>query len=321
MSLDDHEQLVHVIIELFESTSPKIRASPLAQNGILRQFGYKFDTKIFKTEYKKIYHTDNFHQPDGIIRNIPKRISITCECKSGVSDEARILEQLRFFSEDPTFEKVFLEADEQNEILIVCLEDVAEATVNIVRELKINTNIVVWSVDMEPDVSRFLSQESPSQDERYLVKKTYGNHLDDLLDEEMESGIFVKPPTSHFLTDPYMPMPPLVAEMAERILDNVHTTAELDVDDFIANMRDVFIPNKKILKAISYVFDLIPKLGTITDDGKTILLRKLNARAIKEIQGRTEKIRKMSDSDLFSEVESHKKQMKGTTLLDFSDSS
>jgi hypothetical protein len=319
MLLDVHDELQHVIIELFTATWPRIKGAPVPKYGqLLHEFDYRYDFEVFKEEYDSIFRTDDFNVPDGIIRNASLNISITCECKTGVSDKDRFLKQLDFFSEDQSFKKVFQLTNQKNEILVVCLAEIALETVNLIKKLNLNTKIVVWSVDMEPNVSAFPSQKKSTQDDTYFIRQIYGKHLDKRLNKKLETGISVPPPSNQFLTNQNTPMPQLVGEMAGRLLSNSGSPEDLDVDDFIANQKDAIIEDKKILKAIIYAFTLISKLGSITDDNKTIHLRKrLNHRQIIEILSRIEEIKKWDANRLNAEVKGLKKQTKQATMLDF----
>jgi hypothetical protein len=76
-----------------------------------------------------------------------------------------------------------------------------------------------------------------------------------------------------------------------------------------------------MLEAINNVFTLMPKLGHISADKKTINLKRLNHRQINEILSRTEEIKKWDTNKLNEELKNLKKSTKQATMLDFHDES
>lgn len=313
--LTPHDILVDLIIESTSATTTKLSVSPLQQIGaFIQKFNYIYDNKLLKSFYShKI--PDNFHIPDGIIRNASKQISITVECKTGASDEDRFLEQLEFFSENQSFRKIFIKADEQNEILVVCLENIAEQIANTVKKQNLSSNIIVWSVDMETYTSgKFPAQIGTNLDDIYCIKKVCGKHLDASLNEGLDVGIPANPPTNHFLTERSGPMQVLVAEVATRLQSHV-IESELDVGFFIAHMEDVYVSDRKLLEATRRAFVMIPKLGTMTENNKTILLnKKLKP---EEITRRAEEIRNMDDDEFSKDYNLFKKQTRQMSMQEW----
>lgn len=315
MALTPHEVLTDTIIELCLSTSPKVRASAIPQNGLfLQKFDFQFDYKVFKEEYDNIF-CEKCRVPDGVLQNKLKRRSITFECKSDVKYEDRFLKQLRFFSENKAFKKVF-KIGKLNEILVVCLEDISTSTINAAKKLNIDTNIVIWSVDMETYASnKFFTKQIVKRDDKFCIKKIYGEHSDTYLDAELAKGILVNPPANHFLTDNNVRTSELVAEVAERIRSVINIVEELDLQDFVKNMNDVFVSTKRIREAIILANNKIPELGQMTADGKKLIFpKKANHQ---KIQARIEEVKKMDKATLMRLQERLKKISKQATMYDY----
>jgi hypothetical protein len=261
--LHPHDLLVNIIIALTSSISDS--GSPVGVNGILKkELGYQFLFSKFKEEYDVIFG-DNFHPPDGFIRNTSKRISITVECKSYVDETNTALEnQLKFYSEDEKFKKTFISENEKNEILIFCLEEELDKVVGIVKTLNLKTNLIVWSA-------------KKTENDYFLVEKKYGNHTDKELNKRMEEGIKVLPPSTIFLVSPNIPIQRLTAEIGKRLLVAIGESSELKlkVDEFISKQGDITITDKKIKNAIGHLFRLVPEFGRLDSD---IIIFKKNPR-------------------------------------------
>lgn len=252
IALSPHDLLLNIVISLCSSVSTT--GAPLGINGILKkEFNYLFEFEKFENEYDTIFGR-KFHPPDGFLRNKLKKIAITVECKSGIDDdqEGKLTRQLSFYSENENFKNIFIGEDEQNELLIVCLEEIFDSLLNLIRNIQIDVNLVIWSV-------REVSEE------RYNVKKRYGNHIDLELNKKMETGVLVLPPSSLILITHSISHSRLVSEIGKRILANfIHR--KIEIGNFIKNQKDSIFSYLKMRKAISHFLQLTPELGKLEDN-------------------------------------------------------
>lgn len=264
--LHSHDLLVNIVISLTTSTSTS--GSPIAKNGILKKdFNYGFEIEKLGDEYEKLFGK-YFHPPDGFLRNKIKQISITVECKSDLDeDDTNLDDQLLFYSQNQDFKDSFLSDGDKHEILIVCLEKAFNTIKKIVESLSNISNVVIWVA-------------TKTHQDKFIVKKEYGTHIDNELNERMEKGIITLPPISLLLISPHISTPRLIAELAKRLLSNM-VQSELEIDAFIKRQRDSILPPKKLKKHIEYVITLIPEIAKIENES-LIFKKQLNYKLILE---------------------------------------
>ena len=261
VGLHPHDLLVNIVAALTMPVS--IPESPIGINGILKKdLNYEFQLKKFEDEYNTIFG-NNFHPPDGFLKNTSKNISITVECKSFVDEEDINLEtQLKFYSENKKFKEIFIEENEKNEILIVCFEEYFKKVLEIVKKnLELKTNIVVWAV-------------RKTLEDNFFVYKKYGNHIDDELNRKMAVGVEVSPPTGLLLISPHISSPRLTAEIGKRLLINIALYSEIDIEEFITNQWSILVPSRRIKDAIRYLLILVPEFGKFNEDRSKIIFKK-----------------------------------------------
>ncbi len=253
-----HDRLVNLIFKLSYSTAEI--GSPAGVNGLLlEKHGYRFQLETYRDGYDTILG-DYFHIPDGFIRNTQKRISITVECKSGIdSESSNLKDQLSFYSADQQYLEIFQVGDEENEIVVVCHQEILPEIVRIVSQDLLETNVVVWSVS--------------KQEDSFTVQKKFGDHIDKSLDQTMKAGILELPPTSLYLINPDIPDQKLTGAIAIRLLENL-VRGKIPIDEFITNQTDSIFPPKKIRRILSYVFLYINEFGKISKDGSIMNFKK-----------------------------------------------
>jgi len=257
LPLPQHEILVNIIIKLTSSTTTA--ASPLGSNGILKkELKYSFDFEKFSKGFEKIY-SSKFRAPDGFLRNEMKQTSITVECKSDLDIKAkRLINQLKFYSGNKTFNEVFTSGYKYNEILIFCFDSCFDKIVNILNTNHFSANIAVWIA-------------SKTVDDKFFIKLGFGKHLDDELNEIMIKGLITDPPEGNFLISPNLSLPKLVATFGRRLLINI-VNQNLTLDFFITNQNDALIPPYKIEEAIKKFLCIVPELGIL--EGNNIIFKK-----------------------------------------------
>ncbi len=255
--LHPHEILTNIIITL--TTPVSTTGEPIPSNGILKKkLNYVFDMEKFEEERDAIF-SKNFHPPDGFLRNSVNNISITVECKSGLDEDiTNLRDQLRFYSENENFKNVFIQGEERNEILIVCTNKCFNSVLNVVTDVQIAKNLIIWRV-------------KKTYEDKFIIRKVYGTHIDEELDELMEQGVSVSPPYNLLLLTPNISMTSLIGTLGMRITANF-IQSELEIDKFISNQNDVIIPYQKIKKAIEHLFILVQEIGEL--EGEKIIFKK-----------------------------------------------
>lgn len=252
-----HEILTNIIITL--TTPVSTTGEPIPSNGILKKnLNYVFDLEKFEEEIDTIFGR-NFHPPDGFLRNSVNNISITVECKSGLDEDiTNLRDQLRFYSENENFKNVFIQGEERNEILIVCTNKCFNSVLNVVIDVQIAKNLIIWRV-------------KKTYEDKFIIRKVYGTHIDGELDELMEQGVSVSPPYNLLLLTPNISMTSLIGTLGMRIIANF-IQSELEIDKFISNQNDVIISYQKIKKAIEHLFILVQEIGEL--EGEKIIFKK-----------------------------------------------
>lgn len=251
MKLHPHELLINIVISLTSSLSTI--GAPLVVNGILkRKLNYIFKTSIIDEKNTTIFGK-NFHPPDAFLKNNYKNIAITVECKSGINeDETNLDEQILFYSENDSYKDIFLSEEDTHEIIILIIPHILDQVIKIIEDLGISTNIVIW-----------IAEET--QEDMYFIKRRYGNHIDNDLEEIMSNGVLVNPPSNLMLISPNISHSGLISEISKRLLANAFTL-EMNIDDFIARQSESIISYSKIKKVIKHVFTLIPELGELIEN-------------------------------------------------------
>lgn len=264
--LHPHDLLVNIVISL--TTPISTSGSPIAKNGLLKKnLNYVFEIEKLEDEYEKMFGK-HFHPPDGFLRNKLKKISITVECKSGLDESnTNLVDQLLFYSQNQEFKDTFLREEDRHEILIVCLANAFEQIKKIIEALSDVGNFVIWVA-------------TKTRQDKFLVKKEYGTHIDIELNDYMDKGIITLPPISLLLISPHISTPRLISELAKRLLSNMHQP-ELDIDTFIKRQIDSILPPKKLKKHIEYMITLIPEIAKI-ENSSFIFKKQLNFELILE---------------------------------------
>jgi len=173
---------------------------------------------VLKNKLHYVFQFEDFEElrqkgmciPDGLVVNEDKKILIIPECKSGLAQEEdaepRLVHQIKIYSskEFHSIIKKLIEYD-QYEIVVFTFSYLVKEIIQNLQGIRDDVNIVIWTL-WDEKVKKGIS-----------IRKAYGKHVDNELDQMMSIGVSCEPPPREFI-DPDMPEPRITFVLGCRLL-------------------------------------------------------------------------------------------------------
>jgi len=210
--------------------------------------------------------------PDGLIINEKKKFLIIPECKSAIPEEAdtepRINHQIASYS-SKRFHKILHKLVDyvDYEIVVFTFSDVVNSLIKQLQSINSDANIVMWSLEEQP------------YKHEVLIRKVYGNHSDQDLDQMMSlSGAVCEPPAREFI-DPDMPEPRIIFVLGSRLLCTIgecllNKKMVVVPSEFRRGNLDLVFPERKLRSYFRVLSKLIPELCSFDRKSGNILLKR-----------------------------------------------
>lgn len=247
-----HSLLYSIMVSLTSSVNYTTTHAP-APNGILKnKLHYVFQFKDFEELKEK-----GLCIPDGLIVNEHKEMLIIPECKSGLAveedTEPRLVHQIDTYSSEK-FHSIIKKLIKYNkyEIVVFTFLDLAKVVIQNLQDIHNDVNIVLWAIEDE------------KVGKGVFIRKTYGKHLDNELNQIMSIGVSCQPPPREFI-DPDMPEPRIVFVLGCRLL-NTHGECLLNnnmvvkLSEFRRGNLDLVFSENRLRHFFRVLHKLIPSL-------------------------------------------------------------
>jgi len=292
-------------------------SAPIAPSGVLvNNFGYTIRLPEFGETIQDLMKTRGAKIPDLLLVNEKEKLLISVECKSDFTFEMeeRLSKQIQFYSSEEF--KTMLKEMFPNlinfEIWLVSYEKLGEKIVDCIsRQVNIENpaNIIVLEVILKP----------PREDAH--IKKVHGRHLDNKLNEQMESsGLVSSLPRTELLVDPTLSYGERVFRIGRRILSfmaSAYLTEKeriIAIQDFRERYPDAIMTDGELKRCLKYLMMLIPEIGEYNSATGEIVLTKRPS--LDKIKVKLENIQKMTEEDIKVELAKiSRKREKGIVSL------
>ena len=311
-----HEFLINIIGSTVLNIVP-FPSAPIAPSGVLvNNFGYTIRLPEFGETIQDLMKTRGAKIPDLLLVNEKEKLLISVECKSDFTFEMeeRLSKQIQFYSSEEF--KTMLKEMFPNlinfEIWLVSYEKLGEKIVDCIsRQVNIENpaNIIVLEVILKP----------PREDAH--IKKVHGRHLDNKLNEQMESsGLVSSLPRTELLVDPTLSYGERVFRIGRRILSfmaSAYLTEKeriIAIQDFRERYPDAIMTDGELKRCLKYLMMLIPEIGEYNSATGEIVLTKRPS--LDKIKVKLENIQKMTEEDIKVELAKiSRKREKGIVSL------
>jgi hypothetical protein len=243
-------------------------------NGVLKnKLHYVFQFK----DFEELRQKDMFI-PDGLVINEDKKILIIPECKSGLAEEEdaepRLVHQIETYSckEFHSIIKKLIEYD-QYEIVVFTFSYLVKELIQNLQGIRNDANIVIWTLE----------------DEKFkkgvTIRKAYGQHVDNELDQLMSIGVSCEPPPREFI-DPDMPEPRIAFVLGCRLLIAhgeclLKNNMVVKPSEFRIGNLDLVLSENKLRHFFRVLYKLVPSLCEYDKKtGNLVLERRFDAEQV-----------------------------------------
>lgn len=301
-TMTPHEYLMNVVGSTVLNIVP-FPTAPIAPSGVLAEnFGYAIRLPKFGETVQDLMKKKGAKVPDLLLVNEREKLLIIVECKSDFTFEMeeRLSKQIVFYSSEE-FQAIWKEMfpDLSNvEIWIFSFKKLGEKIVNFIgREGKDENlaNIVVWGVELR------------KRREEAHIQKFYGTHIDNKLNEQMESkGLTCSPPRIELLVDPTLAYGERVYRIGRRFLSFVAlsylTEKEriVTLQDFRDRYPDAIMTDRELKKCLRYLLKLVPEIGEYNSATGELILGKKPS--LDKIKTKLENMQKKTEEEIKVEL-------------------
>jgi len=261
-----HSYLYGIMVSLTSSVNYITTHAPTPNGALKNKLHYVFQFKDFEDLRQK-----GMCIPDGLIVNEDKKILIIPECKSGLAEEKdaepRLVRQIETYSckEFHSIIKSFIEYN-QYEIVVFTFSYLIKEIIQNLQDVSNDVNIVIWTLEDE------------KVKKGVLIRKAYGKHMDNELDQIMSIGVSCEPPPREFI-DPDMPEPRLAFVLGCRLLI-AHSECLLKNDmvvkpsEFRRGNLDLVLSENKLRHFFRVLQKLVPSLCEYDKKTGNLVLRR-----------------------------------------------
>jgi hypothetical protein len=301
VKMPNHEFLIITMVSNVLNIIPH-PSSVIAPSGILKsKFGYDLRLAEFEETIYEFMKKKGVKLPDLLLVNENKKLLITVECKSDYTFEIEenLTKQIEFYS-SKIYKKICSEMFPtltNRELWIFSPENFCSEISKLVRNLKSRKNLintVIWGMRLR------------KRSEVVQIKKFYGNHLDNELNQIMNKGGFVcSPPRLELLIDPTLSSGKKIYRVGRRIFTFLASSLlngkdrkerAVTAKSFKKRYKDVIISEKEVKRCLRCLSLLVPEFGEYdSHTGKLILSKKPS---LDKLQDKLKKIQTMSDVEI-----------------------
>lgn len=259
-----HSFLYGILVSLTSSINYITTHAPSPNGYLKRQLRYVFIFRDFEE-----MRSQEMCIPDGLILNEDKRILIIPECKSGPDQrkdaEPRMKKQILTYSSS-RFHEVLGKLVDYDEYEIVVFT-FSKSVSRLIEQLpSVDANIVMWALEDSP------------LGNMVTIRKAYGEHIDQDLDQAMELGVQCEPPAREFI-DPDMPHPRIAFVLGTRLLNAFGETLlkksnVIVPSEFRKGNLDLVFSEARLRQFLRVLGILVPDLCTYDRKSGNMLLKK-----------------------------------------------